>query len=135
MMGKFSFNTNEFAANVRRAAAAHKTQAREAMTEVGHFLKGETQLRTPVDEGNLTDDISTKVIPYGKSIATVIFVPSNAPSSEYAIPMHEGFYRLGPDSLLKQAKVNVSVGRKYITNAIDDNRRDITIIIRSKLAV
>ena len=121
-MAKFRVNIREFGRRIQEAARANGAAAMKAMQDVGHYLRGQVQLRTPVDEGNLTADIAMRVVEYQRSMATVLFIPSNAPSSQYAIRMHEGFYRLGDNSIEKQRKVNVIVGRKFITRAIDDNR-------------
>ena len=58
-----------------------------------------------------------------------MYVPSNAQSKDYAIFMHESFYLLGSGSLEKQRKVNVTVGRKFITRGIDENRSTILDLI------
>ena len=62
-------------------------------------------------------------------------IAAKAPSSHYAIPMHEGFYQLGENSREKQRKVNVMVGRKFITRAIDENRPTIKEIIKNDLKI
>ena len=134
-MAKFRFSTREMGRRIQEAARANGAAALKAMHDTGHYLRGQVQLRTPVDEGNLTADIAMEVVPYQRSLATVLFIPSNAPSSQYAIPMHEGFYRLGENSREKQRKVNVFVGRKFITRAIDENRETIKEIIKSNLKI
>ena len=134
-MAKFRFSTRELGRRIQEAARANGAAAMKAMQDTGHFLRGQVQLRTPVDEGNLTADIAMRVVQHERSLATVLFIPSNAPSSQYAIPMHEGFYQLGENSREKQRKVNVIVGRKFITRAIDENRATIKEIIRSNLKI
>ena len=134
-MAKFRVNTREFGRRIQETARANGAAAMKAMQDVGHYLRGQVQLRTPVDEGNLTADIAMRVVEYQRSMATVLFIPSNAPSSQYAIRMHEGQYNLGENSQEKQRKVNVIVGRKFITRAIDDNRTTIKEIIKSNLKI
>ena len=134
-MAKFRFSTRELGRRIQEAARANGAAAMKAMQDVGHYLRGQVQLRTPVDEGNLTADIAMRVVEYQRSMATVLFIPSNAPSSQYAIRMHEGQYNLGENSQEKQRKVNVIVGRKFITRAIDDNRTTIKEIIKSNLKI
>ena len=134
-MAKLRVNTREFGRRIQEAARANGAAAMKAMQDVGHYLRGQVQLRTPVDEGNLTADIAMRVVEYQRSMATVLFIPSNAPSSQYAIRMHEGQYNLGENSQEKQRKVNVIVGRKFITRAIDDNRTTIKEIIKSNLKI
>ena len=132
-MGKFRINTREFNANVRKLLAKNQEKVRAAMTDAGHFLRSEIQLRTPIDEGMLTANIRFDVLKYKKSYATALYVASNAASSNYAVRMHEGTYRLGPHSASKQSKVSVKVGRKYITRAIDDNTRETMEVIVGRL--
>ena len=134
-MAQFRFNTRELGRRIQEAARANGAAALKAMNDTGHFLRGQVQLRTPVDKGNLTADIAMEVVPFKKSLATVLYIPSNAPSSQYAIPMHEGNYDLGENSREKQRKVNVMVGRKFITRAIDENRATIKEIIKSNLKI
>ncbi len=134
-MAKFRANTSEFGRKIREAARANGAAALKAMQDTGHFLRGQVQLRTPVDKGNLTADIAMDVVRNEKSLSAVLYIPSNAPSSQYAIPMHEGFYILGTNSLEKQRKVAAIVGRKFITRAIDDNRPTIREIIKSNLKI
>ena len=134
-MAKFRVNTREFGRRIQAAARANGAAAMKAMQDVGHYLRGQVQLRTPVDEGNLTADIAMRVVEYQQSLATVLFIPSNAPSSQYAVKMHEGFYRLGDNSIEKQRKVQAIVGRKFITRAIDENRTTIKEIIKSNLKI
>lgn len=132
---QFRYSTRGLSAGIRRLAQEFPSRAKAAMTDVGHYLRGETQKRTPVDEGNLTNDVSFQVIPYKQSAAVAIYIPTNAPSSKYAIWTHEGDYNLGPNSRAKQAKseAGIVVGRKYITRAILENQKTIVKIIEAKL--
>lgn len=134
-MAKFRFNTDELQNRIRQQIQENREKAERAMANVGHYLRGEIQLRTPIDEGHLTGDIQFEVIPLTRSVSVAMYVPSNAASSDYAIKMHEGFYRLGTKSLEKQAKVNVTVGRRFITRGIDENFDDIENIIASEMSV
>ena len=105
--GKFTVNTSAVQKNIVRAMAQHRQKAVRTMTDVGHFLRGEIQDRTPVKEGFLTAEILFAVRENQQSLTTAMYVPSNAQSKDYAIFMHESFYLLGPGSLEKQRKVNV----------------------------
>lgn len=127
--GKFTVNTSAVQKNIIRAMAQHRQKAVRTMTDVGHFLRGEIQDRTPVKEGFLTAEILFAVRENQQSLTTAMYVPSNAQSKDYAIFMHESFYLLGPGSLEKQRKVNVMVGRKFITRGIDENRSTILDLI------
>ncbi len=113
----FRFNTRRLGENVRRALQAQPVKTRRAM-EVGGYLNGETKDLTPVDEGFLTADVSNMTVQYNSSFAAVIYIPSNAASAKYAIPMHENRYFLGRNSREKQRKVGKPVGRKFITRAM-----------------
>ena len=132
---QFRYSTRSLSAGVRRLALQFPMRAQAAMKDVGHYLRGETQKRTPVDEGNLTNDVSFQVIPYSQSAAVAIYIPTNAPSSKYAIWTHEGDYNLGPNSQAKQGKseAGIVVGRKYITRAILENMETVMKIIEAKL--
>jgi len=123
--GKFTVNKNDFSARVKKLAKAHPEKVEHGMIAISHLGEGEIKKRTPVDEGTLTGDVRGDVQPYKKSSAAVFSIPSNAPSSSYAVKMHEGDYNLGPLSQKKAAKVGVGVGRKFITRAIDDNTQRI----------
>lgn len=129
----FRFNTSELGKKVQAELQAMPIRTKRAMDAVGGFLNGEVKERAPVDEGMLTADISNKTVEYGKSFAAVVYVPSNAASANYAIPMHENDYKLGKNSLAKQAKVSVPVGKKFMTRALDDNRKKIVKIIADEV--
>ena len=132
---KFRFSTRELSAAVRRELANHPLRAKRAMDAVGGFLNGEAKDLTPVDEGFLTADVSNRTVEYKKSYAAVIYIPSNGSSAQYAVPMHENEYILGPKSLDKQKKVGKVVGRKFITRAIDGNLKNIKAIIVSEAKI
>lgn len=129
----FRFNTNVFNANIRQVLMSQPLRTRRAMDAVGGYLNGEVKKRTPIDEGFLTADVSNQTVQYRKSFAAVVYVPSNATSSKYAIPMHEHKYNLGKKSIQKQRKVGKLVGRKYITRALWDNLKTIKEIIISEV--
>ena len=131
----FRYNTRDLGQKIQQQIQAMPGKCKRAMDAVGGFLNGETKDRTPVDEGTLTADISNRTQQYKKSFAAVVFVPSNGSSAPYAIPMHEGRYNLGKNSLLKQSKVGKSVGKKYMTNALFDNRGKIKKIILHEVKV
>ena len=131
----FRFNTRQLGEKVRAELQAQPVRARRAMDAVGGFLNGEVKDLTPVDEGLLTADISNETVQYKKSFAAVIYVPSNAASSKYAIPMHEKRYKLGKNSMEKLRKLGKPVGRKFITRAMGGNMDDIRGIIKSEMQV
>lgn len=127
------FNTRELGEGIRRELQKMPDRTKKAMDGVGGYINGEVRKRTPVDEGHLTASITNETVVYEKSHATVIYVPSNSPASEYAIEMHENNYNIGPDSQMKQAKTGKTVGRKYITRALDENHERIIKIIKKEM--
>lgn len=131
----FRFNTRSLSAGIRRELMDQPERAKRAMNAVGGFINTEAKDRSPVKEGFLTSDISNQTVQFEKSYAAVIYIPSNATSASYAIPMHEGKYNLGKDSEAKAAKTGKGVGNKFITRAIDANRDVIKEIITQELKV
>ena len=129
----FRFNTNVFGARIRDILQSQPLRTRRAMDAVGGYLNGEVKKRTPIDEGFLTADVSNKTVQFKKSFAAIVYIPSNAVSSKYAVPMHEHRYHLGRKSMQKQRKVGKLVGRKYITRALWDNLKTIREIIISEV--
>lgn len=131
----FRFNTRELGEGIMRELQMMPDRTKRAMDGVGGYINGEVRKRTPVDEGHLTASITNETVEYEKSHAAVIYVPSNSPASEYAIPMHENNYIPGVDSVAKQAKTGKTVGRKYITRALDENHDRIIKIVQKELKV
>ena len=125
----FRFNTRQLGEKVREELQRHPVQTRRAMDAVGGYLNGETKDLTPVDEGFLTADVSNRTVQYKDSFAAVVYIPSNAASAKYAIPMHENKYHLGRNSLEKMRKLGKPVGRKFITRAMWGHMDDIRGII------
>ena len=131
----FRFNTRELGEGIRRELQMMPDKTKRAMDGVGGYINGEVRKRTPVDEGHLTASITNETVEYEKSHAAVVYVPSNSPASEYAIPMHENNYTPGVDSVVKQAKTGKTVGRKFITRALDENHDRIIKIVQRELKV
>lgn len=130
---KFTFNTREFDAGLRKALSQHPQQAMQAMRDIKNLLVIEVKKRTPVREGHLTASITGEAVKNEKSWAATVFVPLNSPAADYAVWLHEGDYNLGPNSLAKQGKTGCAVGPKYITRAIEENRKKIVEIMREAL--
>ena len=131
----FSFNTKSLRSGVKKFIEENPERSVRAMNAVGGYVRGEAQDLAPVDKGFLTADIINTTKINSKSYSAVIYVPSNAPSSKYAIKMHEGFYNLGKNSKIKQKKVGKVVGRKFITRAMYGNKPTITKIILKELGI
>lgn len=135
MAAKFRFNTSQLSDAVRRELLAQPVRARRAMDAVGGFLNGEAKDLAPIDTGMLTADISNRTVEHKKSFAAVIYIPSNAASSKYAIPMHEHRYMIGKNSIARMRKVGKPVGRKFITRALDGNIENIRQIIKREAGI
>lgn len=120
-MGEFTVSTHQFSAAIKRLLGEYTDIRHKCMMQAAQVMRSEAQKRCPVDEGNLTNDIQGDTETYTKSEAAVVYIPVNAPSSKYAIPMHEHSYNLGENSKLKQGKVGVTVGPGYLTRAISEN--------------
>lgn len=133
MASLFRWNTDELKAGIRRALLDNEQKALAGMTDVSHFLRGETQKRTPIKEGFLTSDVTGTVVRYKSSYAAVVFIPVNSTSASYAIPLHENKYSIGTLSRRKMLKTGKPVGRKYMTRALDDNRNKIVEILKWRL--
>lgn len=117
----FTFKTADLEAKIRRRLRETPAAERRIMHQIAVFIEREAKRRAPVDIGTLTDDIRSMVAESTKGVAAVVYVPVNSPSSQYAVAMHEGDYKLGPNSLERQRKEGVIVGRKYLIRAITDN--------------
>ena len=124
-MAVFTYNVRNLDAAVRRLLDRHRDVRHTAMLQVADFLRGEAQRRCPFDAGNLAGDIRGDTEINQKSETVCLYVPVNAPSAKYAIPMHEHFYNLGENSKAKQGEVDVTVGREYLTRAITENMDEI----------
>ena len=126
----FTFDMTEIVRGIKDAVDEMHDNAQEAAEAVNDWWLGEAKDLAPFLEGFLTSDIAGEVFYDGKVAYSVVYVPSNATSSQYAIRMHEGFYNLGKKSVSKQAKVGKTVGRHFITRPLDygrDKMREILI--------
>lgn len=131
----FTYDLSRWNDAIRRKLRETPLFERRAMQQVSALLGREAQKRAPVDKGFLTASILHTVVPRGSGFVAAVYVPVNAPGAQYAIPMHEHHYALGPNSLEKQRKVGVPVGRRYIARALDDNAEKIFNIIKREIGV
>lgn len=125
---KLSFDTSGFSRGLRMLEKMSVDARLAAAEQIGDVMAGRAKNNAPVDEGNLTQDITHTVENKDGTIVVYCYVPANAPSASYAIKIHEETYNLGPNSLAKAAK-GFSVGNKYIRRAMDDSVGDIGKII------
>lgn len=105
------------------------------MNDLVQKLKAEAIKRVPVDLGILEKSFSTKIIEAATrdSVIGEVFIAANAMAADYALWMHEGEYELGERSKAKQDGSNVTVGRKYLERALDENERAFGLYVYSKL--
>jgi hypothetical protein len=129
------FNSSQFDARVRKLIKLQPQKKRAALQDIAVFLEGEVKDHTAVDEGHLTENVRGEVQEDGNRMAAVIKIPANSQASQYAIPMHENNYKLGKKSLDKRSKTGKPVGKKYISNPIDNNHDTIREIAIHKLKV
>ena len=131
---KFRFSTYNLNQHIQQHLKLHKNQAEFLMRAVRDTIVKAAKERVPVDTGQLTLDITGDVVINAKSYAATCYIPINAPSSDYAIWIHEGDYNLGVNSVEKQRKLpNVVVGPKYITRGIEDKKQEIITNIKKAL--
>ena len=124
---------------IERAESAGKdvdNEAEKIVATITHKLEEETVKRMPVDEAMLEKSIRSKVEKGGKVHNTegVVWIPANSPAKDYAMYMHELHYNLGQRSRLKQTTLpGITVGRKYMERAMDENTRAFSLYIIKKL--
>lgn len=126
---RFSFDMSEFKINLKKLKRASQEDKEKAAFNIAALLEKETKDRAPFKEGHLKASIKGDVQVDGKKVAACIYVPLNSPASQYAVKMHEGQYKLGEKSVAVQNKVGKTVGRKYITRAIEDCKEKIQTVL------
>jgi hypothetical protein len=133
----FKFDLRQLKQRKRELSMRQKRKTVEAGFEIAKLCEGAARDNAPIDKGPLSSDIvgNVQTDPATGVLAAVISVPVNATSKDYAIPMHEDDYNLGPKSTAKQAKLGNIVGKKYIERGIEDNKQEIREIIVKKLRV
>lgn len=65
------------------------------------------------------------------AFAVDVYVPVNSEAGKYAYKMHESHYDLGPGSEAKQKQQGRTIGREYLTRALDEEGPNITASIQS----
>lgn len=120
---------------IQRAEATGKDitkLAERTVAAITNKLEEETVRRMPVDEGMLEKSIDRRVEKGGSIHDTwgIVWIPTNAPASDYALYVHELTYNLGPRSMAKQVgDLSVTVGRKYMERALTENTRPFSLYI------
>ena len=140
---EIQFDTSGFDAQIK--AMTNKLQmvdsnaqavAKDIITVVTDKLLEETQKRTPIDEGILTASIERKVVMDGQYMDDVtgyVYIPYNSGAADYAVVRHEEDYKLGAKSIAKQAATGVTVGKKYIERALEENTAAFSTYIIARL--
>ena len=110
-------------------------ESAQIVTVVTDKLEEETVKRMPVKEGMLEKSVMKKIVKSGSfsSLTGHVFIPSNAPGSDYAMYMHEWDYNLGEKSQVKEDSGDVNVGRKYMERALTENAKAFGNYIVSQL--
>lgn len=121
--------------NIERAIQDGSRNVERAVSEIGDVGVYHSVMRAPQDEGLLDASITKEVGRDEDGCSVAIKVPSNSPAAQYALPMHEGQYNLGPISQKKQTRTGVTVGRKFITRGIDAGKAMFVTIIHKWLGV
>lgn len=129
----FRINTSLLPAYVRKCLLADQKTCKRAMTRVKGLLVKGGRKRAPKLTGVLVNSITGSVEPYARSWAAFAYVPVNAASSSYAVPMHENHYQLGVKSQAKQAKQQEIVGRLYLQRSVEDQLQDAIAIMKDEI--
>jgi len=134
---KLDFDT-ECKKMIQRFERVGKETGREAEKIVNVILDklhGEAVDRVPVDEGFLEKSFEKKIIKalHAGNVIGHVFIPANAPASDYALWIHEAEYELGERSKQKDASVRADVGRKYLERALSENERAFGLYIYKRL--
>jgi hypothetical protein len=124
-MAAFQKDINRAISECIKAGRNVTEKGEQIVTVVCDKLLDESVKRSPVDEGFL-EESHERLVKKSQTLHNIkgyVFIPSNAPASDYALYMHENIYNLGKRSQEKQASVDVTVGRKYLERALDENAR------------
>lgn len=128
---KIVVDMSKFRSGVEKALESVPRRAFGALNECVNEVSGEAKDLAPFKEGHLTESIRGEVEKErdGNMIG-IVYVPSNHQAASYAVKMHEGTYNLGPGSVAKQQRVGKTVGRKFITRALDNKQDRLRKIIK-----
>jgi hypothetical protein len=139
---ELKFNSAEFSEQCQRAInkmqaldAKASEHAAQIISDLCDKLLVESIKRTPIDEGFLIAS-QKKTVEKGAEVKNVVghvYIPANAPGSDYALYIHEGHYTLGAKSQQKQASTDVIIGRKFLERAFHDNKKAFETYIIMKI--
>ena len=128
---KITVDLSRFRRGVETVLADVPRRTSGALREIAAEVSGEAKDLAPFREGHLTESIRSEVVndSSGHATAAVVYIPANHQAASYAVKMHEGTYNLGKGSVMKQQRVGKTVGRKFITRALDNKRERLRRII------
>jgi len=106
--------------NLNKISKHLNQSVEETVRKISKDLEEETIKRVPVDSGNLEESIDVNYLMVNGEYQAKIFIGSKAP---YAIYLHEGEYNLGKKSRRKQLSQTVTVGRKFMERAFNENKQ------------
>ena len=130
-MMKFNIDVEAFKMQLTKASKAKRDDIVRAMEKVAMQMEEESVKRAPIDEGHLQNSHRNEVTENGETITATTYIPSNAPASDYAWPMHEATYELGEASRQKQNSVGVRVGKKYMERALyEEHEKYMATLVR-----
>lgn len=105
----------------------------DSLEEIGDYLVKEASRRAPVDTGELESSIKWEIIKENKKYTLRVYVDGDSKAIDYSWYVHElfppavfGLYKLGEESLKKQAREGVIVGGHFLTRAYDENKEEVT---------
>ncbi len=127
---KLNVDMSKFRSGVEKALESVPRRAFGALNECTNEVSDEAKAQAPFREGHLEASITGQVEKdRDGNMIGIVYVPSNHQAASYAVKMHEGTYNLGPGSVAKQIRVGKTVGRKFITRALDNKRERLHKII------
>ena len=135
-----NFNYKEYQAEIKsilkkvdKADKRVQEKCIEIVTALTDRVEEESVLRCPIDEGFLEKSHQKRVVKSPHNPVGYVYIPANAPASDYALYMHEWVYKLGRRSIEKQATVSVEVGRKFLERALSENERPFALYVIKEL--
>lgn len=131
----FDSSLQSILTSLTKSAEKVKHATKDGVKAVCKKIQDEAVKRSPIDEGDLQESITTDMDEGATADKVVgyVHVPANSPASDYAMVMHEGEYNLGPASAQKQAASDVTVGRKFLERAATENEEALKALIKVKI--
>lgn len=131
----FTTTTNRLIGKLLSFEGETDAVAHEIVLTLTQQLMSESIKRAPFLEGHLqaSHHYVIEKNPAGFGYVGTVFIPVNAPAAAYAIVRHETDYKLGPESLRKQAGQPEKVGKKYLERAFYENVDKVDNYIKARL--